>query len=59
MILAQVFINDKGDAAMLQIFEETGTQSAAQMRRLASEQYEKAQSRMILKQNELQQLRRR
>lgn len=58
-ILAQVFINDKGDAAMLQIFEETGTQSAAQMRRLASEQYEKAQSRMILKQNELQQLRRR
>ncbi|WP_297163603.1 Ig-like domain-containing protein [uncultured Porphyromonas sp.] len=58
-ILAQVFINDKGDAAMLQIFEETGTQSAVQMRRLASEQYEKAQSRMILKQNELQQLRRR
>ena len=58
-ILAQVFINDKGDAAMLQIFEETGTQSAAQMRRLASEQYEKAQSRMILKQNKLQQLRRR
>lgn len=58
-ILAQVFINDKGDAAMLQIFENTETQSAAQMRRLASEQYEKAQSRMILKQNELQQLRRR
>lgn len=58
-ILAQVFINDKGDAAMLQIFEDTETQSAAQMRRLASEQYEKAQSRIILKQNELQQLRRR
>lgn len=58
-ILAQVFINDKGDAAMLQIFENTETQSAAQMRRLASEQYEKTQSRMILKQNELQQLRRR
>lgn len=58
-ILAQVFINDKGDAAMLQIFEHTETQSAAQMRRLASEQYEKAQSRMILKQNELQQLHRR
>ena len=58
-IIAQVFITKKGDAAMLQIFEDTETQSAAQMRRLASEQYEKAQSRMILKQNELQQLRRR
>ena len=58
-IIAQVFITKKGDAAMLQIFENTETQSAAQMRRLASEQYEKAQSRMILKQNELQQLRRR
>ena len=58
-ILAQVFINDKGDAAMLQIFEETGTQSAAQMRRLANEQYEKMQSRMIFKQHKLQQLRRR
>lgn len=56
-IVAQVFINDKGDAAMLQIFENTETQSAAQMRRLANEQYEKTQSRMILKQNELQQLR--
>lgn len=58
-ILAQVFINKKGDAAMLQIFEDTETQSAAQMRRLASEQYEKAQLRMLMKQHELQQLHRR
>ena len=58
-IIAQVFITKKGDAAMLQIFENTETQSAAQMRRLANEQYEKMQSRMIFKQHELQQLRRR
>ena len=58
-IIAQVFITKKGDAAMLQIFEDTETQSAAQMRRLANEQYEKMQSRMIFKQHELQQLRRR
>lgn len=58
-IIAQVFITKKGDAAMLQIFEDTETQSAAQMRRLANEQYEKMQSRMIFKQHKLQQLRRR
>ena len=58
-IIAQVFITKKGDAAMLQIFENTETQSAAQMRRLANEQYEKMQSRMIFKQHKLQQLRRR
>lgn len=58
-IIAQVFINKKGDAAMLQIFEDTETQSAAQMRSLAMKQYEKMQSRMILKQHKLQQLRRR
>ena len=58
-IIAQIAINDKGTAALLQIFEDTETQSAAQIRRLASEQYEKAQSHIILKQNELQQLRRR
>lgn len=45
--------------AMLQIFEDTETQSAAQMRSLAMKQYEKMQSRKIFKQHKLQQLSRR
>lgn len=58
-ICCYAYINQKYKTAQLELYEESNTQSAAQMRRLASEQYEKAQSRMILKQNELQQLRRR
>lgn len=58
-IIAQIFISKDGAMAMLQIFEDTETQSAAQMRSLAMKQYEKMQSRKIFKQHKLQQLSRR
>lgn len=61
-IVAQVAIQkfkDGSAAALLQIFENTDTQSAAQMRRLAVQQYEQMQPRTILNQHKLQLLRRR
>lgn len=39
-IICQIFINDKRNAALLQIFEDDSAQSASQVRRLASEHYE-------------------
>lgn len=38
-LLAQIFISEDGSGAMLQIFEKSNAQSAAQMRRLAMKQY--------------------
>lgn len=38
-LLAQIFISEDGSGAMLQIFEKSNAQSAAQMRRLAVKQY--------------------
>ena len=58
-ILAQVFINDKGTAAMLQIFEDTEAQSAAQMRSLGMKQYNRMKFLTKTKHRKLQQLRRR
>ena len=52
-ILAQIFISQDGSMAMLQIFEDTETQSAAQMRSLAMRQYKTMQAHKIFKQHKL------
>lgn len=58
-IVAEIFINDKGTAAQLQIYEDDSTQSAAQMRRLAMRQFDKMKSFTKTKHRKLQQMRRR
>ncbi|WP_025883074.1 Ig-like domain-containing protein [Porphyromonas uenonis] len=56
-IVADIFINSKGTAAKIQIYEDDSTQSATQMRRLAMRQFDKMKS--LTKHRKLQQMRRR
>lgn len=58
-IVADIFINSKGTAAKIQIYEDDSTQSATQMRRLAMRQYDKMKSLTKTKHRKLQQMRRR
>lgn len=55
---AQIFINDSGDAAILQIFEKDNGLPVAQMRSLAMKQYNKMKFLTKTKHRKLQQLRR-
>lgn len=56
---AQIFINDSGDASILQIFEKDNGLPVAQMRSLAMKQYNKMKFLTKTKHRKLQQLRRR